>query len=71
MCVLIAFLPYLRFTKRSLLINSNEWKNMPVSALVTYSHSIVAGGLLLTSYTTRFTPRTLLMIRVLILPSTS
>src|SRR5262249_9121970 len=31
---------------------------------VAHSHSIVAGGLLLTSYTTRFTPRTLLMIRV-------
>src|SRR5262249_51834463 len=31
---------------------------------VTHSHSIVAGGLLLISYTTRLTPRTLLMIRV-------
>lgn len=30
----------------------------------TYSHSIVLGGFELTSYTTRFTPRTELMIRV-------
>src|SRR3954471_13020642 len=31
-----------------------------------YSHSIVAGGLLEMSYTTRFTPRTSLIIRLLI-----
>ena len=31
---------------------------------VLHSHSIVAGGLLLMSYTTRFTPFTSLMIRV-------
>ena len=30
----------------------------------THSHSIVPGGLLVTSYTTRFTPFTSLMIRV-------
>lgn len=30
-----------------------------------YSHSIVAGGLLLMSYTTRLMPRTLLMISLL------
>src|SRR5207249_4613741 len=36
-----------------------------------YSHSIVAGGLLLISYTTRFTPFTSLMIRVEILASKS
>lgn len=29
---------------------------------INYSHSMVAGGLELISYTTRFTPRTLLMI---------
>ena len=29
-----------------------------------YSHSIVLGGLLLMSYTTRFTPRTVFVIRV-------
>jgi len=33
-----------------------------------YSHSIVPGGLLVTSYTTRFTPLTSLMIRVATLP---
>ena len=36
-----------------------------------YSHSIVAGGLELTSYATRFTPRTSLMMRFEILPRTS
>src|ERR1041384_7728598 len=36
-----------------------------------HSHSIVAGGLELTSYTTRFTPRTWLMMRLEIRPSTS
>lgn len=36
-----------------------------------YSHSIVAGGLELTSYTTRFTPRTSLIMRLLIRPNTS
>ena len=30
-----------------------------------YSHSIVAGGFELTSYTTRFTPRTLFMMSLL------
>ena len=33
-----------------------------------HSHSIVPGGLLVTSYTTRFTPFTSLMIRVATLP---
>ncbi len=36
-----------------------------------HSHSIVAGGFELTSYVTRFTPRTSLMIRLEILPNTS
>lgn len=36
-----------------------------------YSHSIVAGGLDEMSYTTRFTPRTSLMIRFDMRPSTS
>jgi len=36
-----------------------------------YSHSMVAGGLELTSYTTRFTPLTSLIMRVEILPSKS
>src|SRR5881628_3302389 len=36
-----------------------------------HSHSIVAGGFELTSYTTRFTPRTSLMIRLLMRASTS
>src|SRR5690349_8330697 len=36
-----------------------------------HSHSIVAGGLELTSYTTRFTPFTSLMIRLEMRPSTS
>src|SRR3954452_21287967 len=36
-----------------------------------HSHSIVAGGLLLISYTTRFTPDTRLMIRVEIRASSS
>ena len=36
-----------------------------------YSHSIVAGGLELTSYTTRDTPRTSLPIRVASAASTS
>lgn len=39
--------------------------------LFPYSHSIVAGGLLEMSYTTRFTPRTSLMIRVEIRANTS
>src|ERR1700758_945974 len=34
-----------------------------------YSHSIVPGGLLVTSYTTRFTPLTSLTIRAATLPS--
>ncbi|MEY9109414.1 hypothetical protein ABH999_005610 [Bradyrhizobium yuanmingense] len=33
-----------------------------------HSHSIVPGGLLVTSYTTRFTPFTSLMIRVAVSP---
>ena len=33
-----------------------------------YSHSIVPGGLLVTSYTTLFTPFTSLMIRVAVSP---
>src|SRR4051812_19942797 len=33
-----------------------------------YSHSIVPGGLLVTSYTTRLTPFTSLMIRVAVAP---
>ena len=36
-----------------------------------YSHSIVLGGLLEMSYVTRFTPGTSLMIRLLIVASTS
>ena len=36
-----------------------------------YSHSIVAGGLLVTSYATRFTPGTSATMRLLIRPSTS
>ena len=40
-------------------------------ALRRYSHSIVAGGLELMSYTTRFTPRTSLMIRPEMVASTS
>ena len=36
-----------------------------------YSHSIVAGGLELMSYTTRLTPGTSFTIRELIVPSTS
>ena len=36
-----------------------------------YSHSIVAGGLLVISYATRFTPGTSATIRLEILPSTS
>jgi hypothetical protein len=36
-----------------------------------YSHSIVAGGLDEMSYTTRFTPRTSLMMRFDMRPSTS
>src|ERR1035437_1912262 len=38
---------------------------------LSHSHSIVAGGLELMSYTTRFTPGTSLTMRELILPSTS
>ena len=40
-------------------------------ARVRYSHSIVAGGLLVMSSTTRFTSSTSLVIRVLIVSSTS
>ncbi len=43
----------------------------PLTWLVRHSHSIVAGGLLLMSYTTRLTPGTSLTIRELILPRTS
>ena len=35
---------------------------------ITYSHSIVPGGLLVTSYTTLFTPFTSLMMRVAVSP---
>src|SRR5436309_2910515 len=45
-------------------------KVMRVS-LLCYSHSMVAGGLELISYTTRFTPRTSLMMRLLIVASVS
>ena len=38
---------------------------------VNYSHSIVAGGLLVISYTTRLTPSTSLMIRLEVRPSKS
>jgi hypothetical protein len=41
------------------------------SGLVAYSHSMVPGGLLVTSSTTRFTSGTSLVIRVEILASTS
>ena len=41
------------------------------SRLPLHSHSIVAGGFELTSYTTRLIPGTWLMIRLEILPSTS
>ena len=36
-----------------------------------YSHSMVAGGLLVMSYTTRFTPSTSLMIRLEVRPNSS
>jgi hypothetical protein len=47
----------------------NARQNTP--ALARYSHSIVAGGLLERSSATRFTPRTSLMIRELIVASRS
>ena len=43
----------------------------PQLVLPRHSHSIVAGGLLLMSYTTRFTPGTSFTMRLLILPRTS
>src|SRR3954467_13322279 len=43
----------------------------PPDRALSYSHSIVAGGLELTSYTTRFTPSTSLAMRLDIRPSTS
>jgi predicted metal-binding membrane protein len=46
------------------------WRR-PVAALPPHSHSMVAGGFELTSYTTRFTPRTSLMIRFEMRASTS
>ena len=41
---------------------------LKVQAAFPYSHSIVAGGLPLTSYTTRLMPRTSLMMRLDTLP---
>src|SRR5690606_22699670 len=47
-------------------------RNLWISAIPSsYSHSIVAGGLLEMSYTTRFTPATSLMMRVEICASTA
>jgi len=43
----------------------------PIDRVDNHSHSIVAGGLLEMSYTTRFTPSTSLMMRLLIVASTS
>jgi hypothetical protein len=43
----------------------------PLGRRPPYSHSIVAGGLELMSYTTRLTPGTSFTIRELIVPSTS
>ena len=53
------------------LYSFNFGAGAPQFVMPPHSHSIVAGGLLLMSYTTRLTPCTSLMIRVLILPSTS
>ena len=41
------------------------------AGFVSYSHSIVAGGLLVMSYTTRLTPSTSLMMRLEVRPSRS
>src|SRR6185312_9606000 len=41
------------------------------ASLLSHSHSMVAGGFELTSYTTRFTPSTSLMIRLEMLANTS
>ena len=46
-------------------------RNRPPLFARAYSHSMVAGGLLVMSYTTRFTPGTSLTIRLLTRPSTS
>ncbi len=46
----------------------SEWES---AGAAIHSHSIVAGGFEETSYTTRFTPRTSLMMRLLIVARTS
>ena len=48
-----------------------EIKCLETPKAYAHSHSIVAGGLLLTSYTTRLMPRTSLMMRVLTRLSTA
>ena len=57
-------------------LSGNVWKifsgkRPKADASRAYSHSMVEGGLELMSYTTRFTPRTLLMISVLTLARNS
>lgn len=55
-----------------LFIHASEWNApRPQARQRTYSHSMVPGGLLVTSSTTRFTSGTSLVIRVEICSSTS
>ena len=60
-----------RVTVSSLMYDGPGVGGWDLVGRVTYSHSIVAGGLELMSYTTRFTPETSLTILLEILASTS
>ncbi len=50
---------------------SERWYYTYIRTCVRYSHSIVAGGLGVTSYTTRFTPGTSATMRLEMRPITS
>ena len=52
-------------------VNENGWQHWRTVSRMHYSHSIVPGGLLVTSRTTRLTPGTSLVIRVETVASTS
>jgi hypothetical protein len=60
---LFPIIKYLAFQRKNVRELRADWKRS-----LPYSHSIVPGGLLVTSYTTRLTPLTSLMIRVAVSP---
>ena len=63
-------IPYRKFHQSSVRARTRccHSRSDRAEAALPHSHSIVPGGLLVTSYTTRFTPFTSLMIRVAVSP---